>query len=118
MPQLIVDESLPRDAVEWLLKKGFDLIRVSQTPLKGTKDLAIAQFALKNHLAIITMDKDFSQIYRTFKKDKITVIIIRAKPATPENIIETLNIAQQKIDLKEIRNKLIIISKKRIRIVT
>lgn len=117
MPRIIVDENVPRDAREWLAKKGFDLISVSQTHLKSAKDQAIAEYAAKNNMTIITLDKDFSQIYRTFKKDQITVIIIRASPATPANIIEALNAAQQKINLKEAKNKLIIISKKKIRII-
>jgi predicted nuclease of predicted toxin-antitoxin system len=117
LPRIIVDENVPRDAREWLAKKGFDLISVSQTHLKSAKDQAIAEYVAKNNMTIITLDKDFSQIYRTFKKDQITVIIIRASPATPANIIEALNAAQQKINLKEAKNKLIIISKKKIRII-
>jgi len=36
----------------------------------------------------------------------------------PANIIEALNVAQQKINLSEIQNKLVIVSKKRIRIIS
>jgi hypothetical protein len=53
-----------------------------------------------------------------FQKGTLTIIIIRAKPATPANIIETLTAAQKRINLKEIRNKLVIITKKRIRIIS
>ena len=118
MPRTIVDENIPREVMEWLAKKGFDAVSVSQTHLKGAKDYAIAEYASKNKMAIVTIDKDFSQIYNSFKKDQITVIIVRARPATPTNIIEVLNAAQQRINLKEAKNKLIIISKKKIRIIT
>lgn len=118
MTQIIVDENIPSDVREWLTKKGFNPINVSQTHLKSAKDYAIAEYAAKNNIPIITLDKGFAQIYRIFQKDTLTVIIIKANPATPANIIETLNAAQQKIDLKETRNKLIIITKKKIRIIT
>jgi predicted nuclease of predicted toxin-antitoxin system len=118
LPRIIVDENIPRDAKEWLSKKGFDLISVSQTHLKSAKDHVIAEYAAKNNLTIITLDKHFSQIYRMLKKDQITVIIISANPATPANIIQTLDVAQGKIDLKAVKGKLVIISKKKIRIVT
>ncbi len=118
MPRIIIDENIPRDAKEWLTKKGFDTIGVSQTHLKSAKDYFIAQYAAQNDLTLLTLDKNFSQIYRTFKKDQITIIIIKASPATPSNIIEALNAAQQKINLKEAKNKLIIISKKKIRIIS
>jgi hypothetical protein len=65
------------------------------------------------------MDIDFAQIYyHTLPKDSFTVIVIRAKPATPVNIIENLKAAQKRINLNEIQNKLVIITKKRIRIIS
>ena len=118
MRQLIVDENIPKDVREWLTKNGFDTVNVSQIHLKKAKDYALAEFAAKNSMAIITLDKDFAQIYRMFQKGTLTVIIVRAKPATPANIIEALNVAQQRINLGEIQNKLVIITKKRIRIIS
>ena len=118
MPKTIVDENIPRDAKDWLIKKGFDLVSVSQTHLKSAKDFAVVEYAAKNSMTIITLDRGFSKLYHTFNKQQITIIIIRAKPATPTNIIEILNAAQLKINLKEAKNKLIIISKSKIRIIT
>jgi len=43
---------------------------------------------------------------------------VKANPPTPINIIETLNLAQNKINLKEIQNKLVIITKRKIRIIS
>ena len=116
--QIIVDENIPRDVIEWLTKNGFNTVNISQTHLKSAKDYAIAEYAAKHSIAIITLDKGFAQMYRTFQKAILTVIIIRANPATPANIIEALNAAQQKINLNEIQNKLVIITKKRIRIIS
>jgi predicted nuclease of predicted toxin-antitoxin system len=116
--QILVDENVPRDVREWLTKNGFATVDVSQIHLKRAKDYAIAEYAAKNSMAIITLDKDFAQIYRMFQKGTLTVIIVRANPATPANIIDALNVAQQRINLGEIQNKLVIISKKRIRIIS
>ena len=118
MRQIIVDENIPRDVREWLAKNGFDIVNVSEIHLKSAKDYAIAEHAARNSIAIITLDKDFAQMYRRFQKGTLSVIIIRANPATPANIIETLNTAQQRINLNEIQNKLVIITKKRIRIIS
>ena len=115
---MFVDDNIPREAGQWLSKKGFELTSVSQTYLKSAKDHAIAEYAIKNNLTIIALDNHFSQNYRMLKNDQLTVIIIKANPATPMNIIKTLDIAQQKIDLKDVSGKLVIISKKRIRIIT
>ena len=118
MTQILIDENIPRDVKEWLIKKGFDTISVSQTHLKSAQDYALAEYASKHNLLIITLDQGFAKIYRIFQKGTLSVIIIKAKPATSANIIETMNAAQQKINLKEIQHKLIIITKKKIRIIT
>jgi hypothetical protein len=64
------------------------------------------------------MDKGFSQIYHIFKKKGITVVIIRVNQASPFRINNILNEAQKKIDLKTVNDKLIIISKNKIRVIT
>ena len=116
---MIVDENIPKDVEEWLSKKGFETVNVSKLLLKSAKDHVIAEYAVKNKMAIITLDKGFAQLYRTFQKGtQLTVIIVKANPPTPVNIIETLNLAQNKINLKEIQNKLVIITKRKIRIIT
>jgi predicted nuclease of predicted toxin-antitoxin system len=115
---IIVDENIPKDVREWLSKNGFDIVNVSEIHLRSGKDYAIAEYAARNGIAVITLDKDFALMYHMFQKGTLTIIIIRAKPATPANIIETLTAAQKRINLKEIRNKLVIITKKRIRIIS
>ena len=118
MPRIIIDENIPKDVIDWLLKEGFEVTSISQTPLKGTKDYSIAEYAAKNKMTILTMDKDFSQLYNFFKKDQITIIIVRAYPATPANIIEVLSAAQKRMNLKEAKDKLVVISRKKIRTIT
>jgi len=52
------------------------------------------------------------------EKGTLSVIALKANPATAFNILETLKTAHKKINLYEAENKLIMISKKRIRIIT
>lgn len=115
---MLVDESVTRNVREWLKKQGFDTINVSETSLKGTKDPNIAEYAAKNSLTILTLDMDFAQIYHNSPKGTLGVIVIRANPSTPDNILETLNRAHTKMNLKDIQHKLVIITKKKIRIIT
>jgi len=116
--QILADENVPKDAREWLTKNGFYVIDVSRIHLEGAKDYAIAEYAARNSMALITLDKGFAQLFRLFQKGTLTIIIIKATPATPANIIEILNIAKQKINLNEIQSKLVIIARKRIRIIS
>jgi len=118
LTQMLLDENVPRSVKEWLNKKGFNTTSVSETNLKGTKDKTVAEYAQQNNMTILTLDTDFAQIYHTLLKGTITVIVIKAKPATPNNIIDILNVAHKKIDLSKIPNNLVIITKKRIRIIS
>jgi len=119
LTHILLDESIPKSVKEWLKRKGFTTTSVSETNLKGARDRDIAKYAQKNKMAILTMDTDFAQIYyHTLPKDTFTVIVIKAKPATPLNIIETLRTAQKRINLHEIQDKLVIITKKKIRIIS
>ena len=118
MPQILVDENVPKSVTDWLKKKGFTVTNVFETNLKGAKDHAIANYASKNNLTILTLDSDFARIHHTLMKGTFSVIVVRAKPASPTNIINILNSAQPKVKIDEIKGKLVIISKKRIRIIT
>ncbi len=114
---ILVDENVPNNVREWLKNKGLNITNVSETSLKRAKDYTIAEYAAKNNMTILTLDTDFAQIYHTLKKGTLSVIVIKANPATAFNILQTLITGSKKVDLQKTENKLIIISNKRIRII-
>lgn len=69
-------------------------------------------------MTILTLDSDFAEIYHNSPKGTLGVIVIKANPSTPANILETLSRAHEKINLKETHNKLIIVTKRKIRIIS
>jgi predicted nuclease of predicted toxin-antitoxin system len=86
--------------------------------LKGAKDQDIANYATKKHMTILTLDTDFAQIYHNSPKGTLCVIVIRANPSTPAVIIEILKKAHEKIDMKKTRKQLLIITNRKIRIIS
>jgi predicted nuclease of predicted toxin-antitoxin system len=118
LPITLVDESVTRNIREWLKKKGFDTINVSDTSLKGAEDHEIAEYAAKNDMTILTLDTDFAQIYHKSPKGALGVIVIRINHSTPATILETLTRAHEKINLKKTHNQLIIITQRKIRIIS
>jgi predicted nuclease of predicted toxin-antitoxin system len=118
LTHLLIDENVPKKVREWLKDKGLQITNVSEINLRTAKDYAIAEYAAKNNMTILTLDMDFAKIYHILKKGTLSVIVIRANPATASNILETLIIGQQKINLQSIKNELIIITKHKIRIVS
>jgi predicted nuclease of predicted toxin-antitoxin system len=114
----LVDENISRDVRKWLVDKGFGVVSVSEIALRGASDRVVAEYASENGLAVLTMDKGFAQIYRGSRRGSLTVIIVGAKPATPANVIEVLSEAQKKVNLKKVENKLVILGKRKIRIIS
>ena len=115
---VIVDENIPSSVVEWLSKRGIETLSVLESSLKGAKDITIAEYAAKNGMPILTLDSDFAKLYHNVLRGKITVILIKASPATSENVILVLNIILKKTAFKDIQNRLVIVSKKRMRIIS
>jgi len=91
LPRILIDENVPKSVVELLEKKSFKFTNVSETRLKGAKDKTIAEYASQSKMTILTLDTDFAQLYHTVMKGALAVIVVKAKPATPSNIIEILN---------------------------
>ena len=115
---MLVDESVTKTVRQWLKKKGFDTLNVRDTDLKGAKDHEIANYAAKNGMTILTLDTDFAQIYHNSPRGTLGVIVVRANPSTPIVILEILNKANEKIDLKKTSNQLMILTKRKIRIIS
>jgi len=118
LPPILVDENVPITVMEWLKKRGLNVIRVSEVGLAGEKDQNIAQYAVKNKIIILTLDTDFAYIYHNIFRRSLTVIVVRVKPPTPVNIVKALDKTLKKVKLNELQEKLVIITKKKMRIIT
>jgi predicted nuclease of predicted toxin-antitoxin system len=118
MQTIIVDENIPRSVAGYLNAKGFRTLSICDDPLKSAKDSIIAKYAVENGMQVLTLDSDFAQLYHNLYRGKVTVLLIKVNPTTAENIIKILDEAIEKIKRTEIKNKLLIITKKRIRIIS
>jgi predicted nuclease of predicted toxin-antitoxin system len=118
LPQiLLVDENVPKGVVEWLRKRGLRFKVVSDVGLQGAKDESVARYAVENNMIILTLDVDFAYIYHDVFRGSLAVIVVRVKPSTSVNIIETLSTALKKIKLDEFQKKLTIVTRDKVRII-
>jgi predicted nuclease of predicted toxin-antitoxin system len=115
---IIVDENIPNSVAKYLNLKGFKTLSICEDFLKSERDSLIAEYASKNGMQVLTLDSDFAQLYHNIFRGRITVLLIKTNPTTAENIIKILALALEKIRKTEIKNKLVIITKKRVRIVS
>jgi predicted nuclease of predicted toxin-antitoxin system len=116
--RIIVDENIPEGVAKYLNTRGFKTLSVSEDFMKSAKDSAIAKYALEKGVEVLTLDSDFAQLYHNIFKGRITVLLVKANPTTAENIIGILDSSLEKIRKAETQNRLLIITKKRIRIIS
>jgi len=116
-PTFLIDENLPTSLRDTIRLAGFTAYRLSDVGLKGAKDSAVAKYASDNKLILVTLDKDFGYIYYKLYKRRLTVILLRVKPPTPIELSDTMNKLIQELDLSKHIGKLIIVTRKRIRII-
>ncbi len=117
MAPILIDQNIPKHVRDWLTQRGFETVNLSDFDLQGESDKKIAEFAVKNDLAIFTQDVDFAKMYHALYRRRLTVILVRTREGTAQSIIEALCKAQPRINLKATQNNLVIITKKRLRIV-
>ena len=115
---IIVDENIPETVAEYLKTRGFKTYKISEDFLTSAKDSAIAKYASEKGMQVLTLDSDFAKLYHNIYRGRISILLIKANPTTAENIIRILDVAIEKIRKTETQNKLVIITKKRIRIVS
>lgn len=113
-----MDENIPKSVATYLNSKGFKTLSISDDFLKSAKDSVIAKYAAEKEMKILTLDSDFAQLYHNLYRGKITVLLLKANPTTAEAIIKILDSALIAIERAETKNKLLIITKKRIRIIS
>lgn len=113
-----MDENVPESVAKYLNTRGFKTLCISEDFLKSAKDSVIAGYAAEKGMCVLTLDSDFAQLYHNIFRGRITVLLIKANPTTAENIRGILDAALETIRKTETQNKLIIITKKRIRIIS
>ena len=88
MPELefIADMNISPLTVEELRKKGWNIVRVSETMSVKTKDIEILIFAKKNNKVLISQDLDFSMLLAVGGYKKPSVINLRLNNTKPNFI--------------------------------
>ncbi|MHA1448633.1 MAG: DUF5615 family PIN-like protein [Candidatus Hodarchaeales archaeon] len=118
--ELIVDECLNMSTVFLLRKWGFETISIAEVLHWGAGDEDIFKIASARNIPIITHDRRFGKIYFDSIEKPPTVIVLQVQSPHPEATNNLLIHAFKKINLTHSKysEKLIIISRKRIRIRT
>jgi predicted nuclease of predicted toxin-antitoxin system len=111
--EFLLDENISPLVKDHFESKGFKIEAVRDL-MKGKTDIQIGEYAFVHNKVIITLDKDFGEIFFNIG---ISVILLRLKNALPDRIISILEkFFQKRTDIKtEDLPKLFVITEKKTR---
>ncbi len=107
-------KNVPRTVIIALREKGYDIASVWEFK-PGMSDEEVVELAIKESRIIITFDKDFGRII-LIKPSVPGIILLRIPQLNPLYIVERILSALRRIE--DPYNKLIIIRKRTIKIIT
>ena len=114
--KIFANENLFEPIIDYLRSLGNDVLSIRDCGLSGISDDEVYEKACKENRVIITMDKDFTRIFR-FPPEKCGGIVVAKLYKRPVN--ETLAILKkyyQSIKKEDIKKNLVIITPEGVRI--
>ena len=114
--KIFANENLFEPIIDYLRSLGNDVLSIRDCGLSGISDDEVYEKACKENRVIITMDKDFTRIFR-FPPEKCGGIVVAKLYKRPVN--ETLTIFKkyyQSIKEEDIKRNLVVITPEGVRI--
>ncbi|MEM2047695.1 MAG: DUF5615 family PIN-like protein, partial [Candidatus Jordarchaeales archaeon] len=94
---------------------GYETSRASELGLSTSRDQEIIDYAAKNSMVLITMDLDVGRIIALIGKRKPTVILLRLRKPTVENVNKKLAYALNKTRDRLEKGVIVVLEEQRIR---
>ncbi|MDI6736808.1 MAG: DUF5615 family PIN-like protein [bacterium] len=114
--KMFADENLFEPIIEFLMSLGHDVLSIRDAGLSGISDDEIYQLACKEKRIIISMDKDFSRIFR-FPPDKCGgIIVIKIYKRTLDETLKLFKKFYGFIKEEDVSENLVIITPENVKI--
>jgi len=114
--RLLANMCISPKTVEFLRSLGYEVDRASVLGLSRSKDREIIDYAAVNSMVLITMDLDVGRIIALLGRRKPSVILLRLRKPTVENINKKLSYTLHKTMDKLERGIIVVVEEQRIRV--
>ena len=114
--RLLANTCISPKTVEFLRSLGYETKRASELGLSTSTDQEIIDYAAKNSMVLITMDLDVGRIIALIWERKPSVILLRLRKPTVENMNKKLSYALNKTMDKLEKGVVVVLEEQRIRI--
>lgn len=114
--RMFADENLFEPIIEYLKGLDHDVLSIRDSGLSGISDDEVYQRACKEKRIIITMDKDFSRMFRFAPEKCGGIIVVKIYKRTVDETFLIFKKCYESIKEKDIPENLVIITPEGIRI--
>jgi predicted nuclease of predicted toxin-antitoxin system len=113
---MFANENLFEPIIDYLKGLSHEVLSIRDSGLSGISDDAVYQQACRDNMVIITMDKDFSKIFR-FPPEKCGgIIVIKIYKRTVDETLSIFKKFYESIQGENIHKNLVIITPEGVRI--
>jgi len=95
--RLLLDQGLPRSAVELLVADGWDVVHACQCDLSTAKDEEILEYARRDRRIVCTLDADFHAILAVTGAAYPSVVRIRQQGLRGADVASLLKIVWNEV---------------------
>lgn len=114
--KFLLDAGVPRSIQDFLVREGFDTLRLAQTKLFAATDKEVFSFAQKEVRVLITRDKGFGDIRLYPPGSHHGIILIRDPNLSARKITKIFEEAWTAIPREELQGSIIVITQRGVRI--
>ncbi len=116
MSRFKVDENCPREFAEILSAAGHDAEYALDESLGGKPDSKLAEAALSESHAIVTLDLDFADVRRFPPSEYPGVIVLRPASQSRSRLIQILSGVLEVLATEQLANRLWIVDESGVRV--
>ena len=114
--KIFANENLFEPIIHYLKSRGHDVLSIRDAGLSGISDDEVYQRACRDNSVIVTMDKDFSRMFR-FQPEKCGgIIVLKVYKRTVDETLSIFKLFYESIKEKDVHKNLVIISPMGVRI--
>jgi predicted nuclease of predicted toxin-antitoxin system len=114
--KFFANENIFEPIIDYLRNVGKDILSIREAGLSGISDNEVYQLACKEERVIITMDKDFSRMFR-FPPEKCGgIIVVKIYRRTVDDTLKIFKKYFSSLKEEDIKKNLVIVTPENVRI--
>ena len=114
--KMFANENLFEPIIDFLRSLGHDVLSIRDSGLSGISDDEVYQRACREKLVIVTMDKDFSRMFRFPPQKCGGIVVVKIYKRTVDETLSIFKRFYESLQEKDILENLVVITPEGVRI--